>query len=200
MNLTGFRINISEHTEGNVCLEVSALTEQKQISLEEHVTELFNTLSNSVFVYLVSVFGQDSAVDIDDIVQEAFIKLYKTLHDGHQIENTRFWLFRVAYNLAIDSLRTQQFITLLDETQWKKIEDKLSDRASNPEQQALKQAEFVRLYDAMKRLSRQERECLYLRAEGFRYREIGEILGVAIPTVNEFLRRAIKKLTPIEEE
>lgn len=202
MTLNGFRINVSARTEGEVCLEATRLAEQKQtlISLEQQVTDLFNTLSDSVFVYLVSVFGQESAIDADDITQESFIRLFKTLHTGQQIENARFWLFRVAYNLAIDRLRSQQFITLLDDSQWKEIEGRLSDRSYNPEQQALKQEEFAQLNDAMKRLSRQERECLHLRAEGFRYREIGEILGIATPTVNEFLRRAIKKLTPVPHE
>jgi RNA polymerase sigma-70 factor (ECF subfamily) len=202
MPLNGFRINVGEHTEGDVCLEASRLAEQTQtkISLDEQVTDLFNTLSDSVFVYLVSVFGQGSAVDIDDVTQEAFIQLYKTLAKGQQIENQRFWLFRVAYNLAIDRLRTQQFITLLDDAQWKEIEGTLSDWGYNPEQRALKQEEFAQLNQALKRLSGQERECLHLRAEGFRYREIGEILGIATTTVNEFLRRAIKKLAPLREE
>ena len=44
------------------------------------------------------------------------------------------------------------------------------------------------------RIAAVERQCLNLRAEGLRYREIGEILGIATPTVGEFLRRAIKKM------
>jgi RNA polymerase sigma-70 factor, ECF subfamily len=47
---------------------------------------------------------------------------------------------------------------------------------------------------AMKRLSLQEKQCLHLRAEGFRYREIGEILGVSTSAVNEYLQRAMRKL------
>jgi RNA polymerase sigma factor (sigma-70 family) len=46
----------------------------------------------------------------------------------------------------------------------------------------------------MKRLSLQEKQCLHLRAEGFRYREIGDILGISANAVNEYLRRAMRKL------
>jgi len=53
---------------------------------------------------------------------------------------------------------------------------------------------FERLHAAMARLSPQELQCLHLRAEGFRYREIAEILGIATKTAAEFLRRGIKKL------
>jgi len=63
-----------------------------------------------------------------------------------------------------------------------------------PEQRAQRLEDFAIVHDAMKRLSLQERQCLNLRAEGLRYREIGEILGIATPTVGEFLRRAIKKM------
>ncbi|MBK6724628.1 MAG: helix-turn-helix transcriptional regulator [Acidobacteria bacterium] len=46
----------------------------------------------------------------------------------------------------------------------------------------------------MKRLTLNERQCLYLRAEGFRYREIAEIMNIGVPTVGEYLRRSIDKL------
>ncbi len=43
-------------------------------------------------------------------------------------------------------------------------------------------------------LTQPERECLLLRAGGLRYREIGEVLGMATSTVGETVERAIKKL------
>ena len=54
---------------------------------------------------------------------------------------------------------------------------------------------MARVQTAMSSLSEQQKQCLFLRAEGFRYREIAEILGVSISTVAESLRRAIRKLT-----
>ena len=58
----------------------------------------------------------------------------------------------------------------------------------------LRKEKVLRVYAAISMLSAQQKQCLYLRAEGFRYREIAEILGVTISTVAESLRRAIKKL------
>jgi len=43
-------------------------------------------------------------------------------------------------------------------------------------------------------LTESERECLLLRAGGLRYREIGEVLGMAVSTVGDTVERAIKKL------
>ncbi|HHN72840.1 MAG TPA: LuxR family transcriptional regulator, partial [Thermopetrobacter sp.] len=42
--------------------------------------------------------------------------------------------------------------------------------------------------------SPQERRCVDLRSEGLRYREIAEILGVSLSTVQTFLTRALQKL------
>jgi RNA polymerase sigma-70 factor (ECF subfamily) len=47
---------------------------------------------------------------------------------------------------------------------------------------------------ALESLSPQQRNCLYLRSEGLRYREIAEVIGISSSTVNEFLRRAIARL------
>jgi len=46
----------------------------------------------------------------------------------------------------------------------------------------------------IRELSRNERECLFLRAEGLRYREIGEVLGLPTSTVADTVARAVKKL------
>jgi len=52
----------------------------------------------------------------------------------------------------------------------------------------------LRLDAAVRGLSPQQQACLHLRAEGFRYREIADTLGVSLATVAEFLRRAIAAL------
>jgi RNA polymerase sigma-70 factor (ECF subfamily) len=54
--------------------------------------------------------------------------------------------------------------------------------------------EVSRLDRAIRSLEWQERECLMLRAEGLRYREIGEVLGIPTSTVADMVDRAIKKL------
>jgi len=52
----------------------------------------------------------------------------------------------------------------------------------------------VRLGQAVAALSPQQRQCLHLRTEGFRYREIAAILNISDSSVGEFLRRAIVRL------
>src|SRR3954468_12100188 len=46
-----------------------------------------------------------SAVDGEDIVQEALAKVYFRLPQLGHVDNLRAWLFRVAHNKALDYLR-----------------------------------------------------------------------------------------------
>ena len=168
-----------------------SMTETNQ--LEQQITQLFETLRQPVYQYLMAVFG--NAEEAEDLTQDAFLQLYKTVKSGQTIRNIRFWIFRVAHNLAINRRKHNQFIAPLDANSWEAIESLLVDSKLNPEQNVLLREKYERLYLGLKRLSMQERQALFLRAEGFRYREIGEIMSVATPTVGEFLRRGIKKLS-----
>lgn len=169
---------------------MSSMTDS--INLEQHLTEHFETLRTPVYQYLMSVFGNSE--EAEDLTQDAFLQLYKTVKGGTTINNVRFWIFRTVHNLAINRKKHNQFIAPLDADSWTEIERLIPDTNPNPEQNILLQEKYERLYLGLKRLSMQERQALYLRAEGFRYREIGEIMNIATTTVAEFLRRGIKKL------
>jgi RNA polymerase sigma-70 factor (ECF subfamily) len=176
------------------CLDPALIgLKQGTVTLEQKVTQLFETLRDPVYRYLVVSF--DNPAEAEEITQEAFFRLYRQLRSGQTVENARAWVFRVAHNLAVDRLRDSDKITLIDSTTWDEIAESRQDTALNPEQRLLQLEKFERLHGAMGLLSHQQRQCLQLRAEGFRYREIAEILGIDISSVYEFLRRAIKRLT-----
>ena len=65
---------------------------------------------------------------------------------------------------------------------------------ATPEKAILEKEKFRRLRAAVGLLAESERECLLLRAGGLRYREIGDVLGLATSTVADTVERAIKKL------
>lgn len=200
MALRGFKFGVktgggdSSGGEAAASLENTIIYTKQNVTLEEKITLLFDSQSEAIFQFLAAVFGNTDASEIEDATQEAFLRLYKALKEGQHIENVRGWLFRVAHNAAIDRLRAQRFVSPVDEIKWDEIREQMPDTALNPEQLTLKLEELAQLHEAVKRLSLQERQCLHLRAEGFRYREIAEILGVGTPTVGEYLQRAMKKL------
>jgi RNA polymerase sigma-70 factor (ECF subfamily) len=162
------------------------------IDLEEQIQQIFAALRNPVYQYLLSVFGEPA--EAEDLTQDAFLQLYRALLKGQEIQNARFWIFRVAHNLALDKRKHQQFVSTIQIDSWDEIEKLLPESGLNPEQIILRKEKFEMLSQGLKRLTLNERQCLYLRAEGFRYKEIAEIMDVGVPTVGEYLRRSIKKL------
>ena len=161
-------------------------------SLEERVEELFLALREPVFHYLLSVFGD--ARDAEDVTQDSFLKLFTALSEGQKIRDVRFWIFRVAHNLAINKRKHLQFVSTLKADTFDEFERIVADSSPNPEQLVLNRERYERVFNGLKRLTLNERQCLFLRAEGFRYREIAEIMEVGVPTVGEYLRRSIRKL------
>ena len=149
---------------------------------------LFEELRSPLLRYLVSL-GL-SADEAQDVVQDAFLSLHRSLAAGGSPENVRAWLFRVAHNSARNRQRSyhRRFGGPLENAAFQ-----LPD-GSTPERAVLKKEQYRKLGAAIRSLSDIERECLLLRAEGLRYREIGEVLGLATSTVGSIVDRAVKKL------
>ena len=152
-------------------------------------TILYHELHKPLLRYLVCL-GL-TAYDAQDVVQDAFVSLHRHLAAGGSQENIRSWLFRVTHNAARNRQNSYQrrFTAPLDVG----VEASVIDEGT-PEQAVLEKERFRRLHSAVRPLTDAERECLLLRAGGLRYREIGEILGMATSTVGDTVERAIKKL------
>ncbi len=155
---------------------------------EQTVIELYELWRAPVYRYLIAVLG--NAAVAEDLTQEVFVRLLEFLKEGDSIRNAGAWIFRVAHNLAVD----QHNIRLSSGVVWPARFEEGEDPATNAEEEVLEQERCRRVRLALARLSPQERHCLELRAEGLRYREIAEVLGVRVPTIQTFLARAIGKL------
>jgi RNA polymerase sigma-70 factor (ECF subfamily) len=176
----------------------SAATEvaagERAEELERLVTQLFEDLGRPVLRY-VRGFVRDGAV-ARDLTQEVFVRLCIELRAGRSVTDARAWLFRVAHNLAIDEQRRLR----VRESHESAIDPDdvlflLSDPAPSAEYELLRRERHGWLRGALQHLSAQERRCLFLRAQGLRYREIADVLDIRIPTVVTFLTRAIQKLS-----
>lgn len=188
-----------EDVTDEVCLESEEiLSIRENETLEQNVTRFYQALRLPVYYYLIAFLGNPATAD--DLTQEVFLRLYAHLHRGGGVENARFWVFCVAHNLAFDERQRYQRIACLDELAWENIMVRLPDPALNPEQNAMQRERLEKFGAALQWLSVQELQCLLLRAEGFRYREIGKILDVTTSTVGKFLQRALRKLIRINAE
>src|SRR5580700_2218840 len=156
---------------------------------DREATTLFRELRKPLLRYLVSLgLSSDEA---QDVVQDSFLSLHRHLSAGGSQENIRSWLFRVAHNQARNRQNSydRRFSAPLDDAGAEWVLDE-----ATPESALLEKEKFKRLGKAIRTLGDAERECLLLRASGLRYREIGDVVGIATSTVADTVERAVKKL------
>jgi RNA polymerase sigma-70 factor (ECF subfamily) len=172
-----------------------ALEEEKTVrsmTLDEKVMVYFEELRLPVFRFLVR--KTHNAGFADDLTQETFLRLCRHLLDNKPLENPKAWVFTVANNLAIDVARRDGNAINLDERNWREIEESRSATESDPESLLIQNERLNRLKMAVLNLTQLQRECLHLRADGLRYREIAELLAISVSTVADAVRRATVKL------
>jgi RNA polymerase sigma-70 factor (ECF subfamily) len=133
------------------------------------------------------------------VTQEAFIRFYEQLGLGTKIENPRAWLFRVAHNLSVSLQRVEHRLVSVPGVLYEgeatgRFHERI-DPQSNPEELYLKGERMKRMEAGISQLTQQQRQCLHLRAEGLRYREIAAVLGIGVSSVAEHIQRAIVRLT-----
>jgi RNA polymerase sigma-70 factor (ECF subfamily) len=164
--------------------------------LETEVVQLFDDLRDRLLRYVVAI-----GLRIDDgeeIAQDVFLALFHHLKQGKPRTNLKGWVFRVAHNLALKRrLRNVR-------------RDRLECAAAIPRDQAYPQLdpeqEFAegqwrnRLLAVVETLPEVDRFCLYLRAEGLRYREIAEVLGISLGGVSLALGRSLARLGEVDKK
>ena len=75
------------------------------------------------------------------------------------------------------------------------LADLLVDPCANPEEQLVEDRRGRRLRSVLAALPERDRQCVYLRAEGLRYREIAKTLDISLGAVAKSLTRAMTRLT-----
>lgn len=163
--------------------------------LEEEVVALFDQFRDPLLRYLSS-FGLAPA-DSEEVIQEVFLSLFQHLHRGKSRENLRGWLFRVAHNQALKRrYRTRREFETRSEAD---ARDLAIDPGPSPEAQVANSQMQQRLLAVVEALPEQCRRCLFLRAEGLRYREIAGILDMSLGAVSRSLARSLARIARAAE-
>ncbi|MEJ2758744.1 MAG: sigma-70 family RNA polymerase sigma factor [Anaerolineales bacterium] len=126
----------------------------------------------------------------EDIAQETFIRVWDKLHTYRPVGSFRSWVYRIATNAALDTLRRKR-----EEVD---IEDvPLSAPGSGVEQTIIRQQQAELVRQAVVELPEASRVVLVLREyEGLSYQEIADSLQIPVGTVMSrlsYARGALKK-------
>jgi len=170
---------------------------ESSASTQSEVLRLFDECAPGLRRY-VAAFGLTIEVT-EDVVQEVFLQLFRHLQLGRSRENLRGWMFRVGHNLAL-----KQRLKVARRQRWEgtwdlSIVDRVIDPAANPEEQLADDRRTRRLRAVVLALPERDRQCLFLRAEGLRYRDIAKTLDVSLGAVAKSLARTMTRLTTVDE-
>lgn len=160
--------------------------------IRQQAVELYANLRPSLYAYL-SCLGL-SADQAQDVVQETFLRLVRHRFQQTGKDNLRAWVFRVAHNLSIDFHRFQRRWYGSSNNQSRRPIRQQVDPRPSPEQRVILKEHRKRVEDVFAQLTPKQRQCVLLRAEGFRYREIALILRISVQRVGELMQRSIDLL------
>ncbi len=162
----------------------SQLVERINRSDEQAFKNLYYKYASMLYSFLWRKTGN---VDLaKDLVQEVFIRTWNNREKLNSEMNVKSYLYRIANNLAIDHLR---YKTLHPTTS---IENDFSGRMYMIHEHFDIEP---KIWEAVNGLPETQRNIFYLsRFEGFKHKEIAELLGISIKTVESNIGKALKKL------
>jgi RNA polymerase sigma factor (sigma-70 family) len=156
---------------------------------EDDFTLAFNQTYPGLCRFLECLMNGESVAQ--DIAQETFLRFYALGAGAIPSDEARFWLYRVARNLALNELNK----TSVRQRLWQKIGEVFRSPATNPEQDLEQQEAGKRVLELMQTLPEHQRSSLLLREQNeMSYREIARVLGVSEAKVKVDIFRARRAL------
>lgn len=167
-------------------LELYARLAHDDASAQAALSILYRRYSQRIYTYCRKILGDSTTAE--DLLQEAFVKLFESGRQQRTIENFPAYLMTIARNLCLShrARSKRQFV---------EVEDfHLSSRDVPYEQRELLQL----IQASLELLPEDYREAFVLREyNGLSYNEIAEVIGESLDVVKVRIFRAKKKLRDI---
>ena len=161
----------------------AAVVPRLELDFDSAFRGLFDVHFPKLFRFLDRLGGDPDLAS--DLAQEAFIKLYQR---GSLPDSPASWLVTVAMNSFRNrrtaSSRRARLLTIA------RGSAAHSDAATDPSVHVEQDEARARVRAALLRLPVRDRQLLLLRAEGYEYRELSQMVGIAETSVGTMLARA----------
>ncbi len=155
-------------------------------------TTLFEHYNRPICTYLTRLVGKNDLVQ--ELAQDTFIQAWQYLPTLRDPAKFRPWLYRIATNVVKSYWRRTKGLQCRS---WQEDEESNTDKALivDAPDEHIGEKELIRL--VLEQLSPAERTCLALQTEGFRPREIAELLEISETYVSVHISRGKKRFRQI---
>jgi RNA polymerase sigma-70 factor (ECF subfamily) len=165
---------------------------------------IYEKFQPKIFHYLRRLLGNQ---DAEDLAQEVFAKVSRGLDSFKGQSKLSTWIYRIATNTAIDKLRSASFkrssenTSLIEETTVGDNNDSLDHTDPPLDQKVIRKEMSQCVREYIDRLSPEYRTVLVLsELEGFKNREIADILEISLENVKVRLHRARASLKKVLDD
>ena len=153
------------------------------------IDRLFRKEYRPLCIYALHYLGDTS--DSEDVVSDAFGKLWDRISSEGTPANPRAWLYTCVRNACIDLLRERGRTTLLPRDLEGVINEEAVDRS----------AIEARLWTAIERMPEKRRQIfLMAKRDEMSYAEIASTLGLSVSTVRNQMENALSSLRESRKE
>jgi len=139
----------------------------------------------------------------EDVFQDTFIKVIKTLKKGNYNEEGKFlpWVMRIAHNLVIDHFRKSNRMPTFKNTDEFDIFSVLGDDNLNAEKKLIQEQIYNDIREVVNELPEEQKEVLVMRMyKDMSFKEISENTGVSINTALGRMRYALINMRKLIEK
>lgn len=139
----------------------------------------------------------------EDVFQDTFIKVIKTLKKGNYNEEGKFlpWVMRIAHNLVIDHFRRSKRMPSFKNTDEFDIFSVLGDGNLNAEKKIIQEQIYADVRELVNELPDEQKEVLVMRMyKDMSFKEISENTGVSINTALGRMRYALINMRKLIEK
>ena len=182
------------------------LSDQKLVStyLEGNVSSLETLIKrhkDRIYTFIISKVRNQALAE--DIFQDAFFKVIKSLQKGKYNEEGKFlpWIFRIAHNLIIDHFRRIKTQKLVNQREDYNLFDFIEDGSLTAEKKIIKKEIFNDLARLIDLLPDSQKTVLKLRYyEDKSFKEIAALCDISINTALGRMRYALLNLRKFSSE
>lgn len=155
----------------------------------EAFRQLLNIYKQKLFGYLWRF--SDSSHTAEELFQETLIKVWKGFNKYNERKKFSAWLFTIAHNVAMDSLRSRKNnVTFTSLEQIENIKSSI-----RPDEEIMEEERLKQIDEIVNGLSEKQKEVFLLRQNGeVSFREIAEITDQPLNTVLSHMRYAVKNI------